>query len=68
MRVIAIPKFKWGENTVEFWPTKGTPGFNYKVIINGLRMDWLSATHQPNARAAKYFILKHRETIRLQKI
>lgn len=59
MKIRYIPKYIWGENSIEFHRCKGVPGFNYMVIINGIRADWLSTTHNPNARAAKYFILKH---------
>jgi len=59
MKIKLIPKYIWGNNSIEFHPSANTPGFNYRVIINGVRKDWLSSSHKPNTHAAKYFILKH---------
>lgn len=42
-------------NTLDFVPVKNVPGFTHKVIVNDVRVGWLSSDFKPNEKAAVYF-------------
>lgn len=42
-------------------PSRGAlPGFTHRVVIDGQSVGFLSQDHHPNAKAARYFLDKHK--------
>ena len=58
MRAIPTYEDKAG-NIIQFRTIHNIPGFSYRVVRNGLAVDWLRNDQRPSAKVAAYYAEKH---------